>query len=220
MSRSGSAASTSTSCSGSPGGGRAISDAGSVFVYGSLVGAAAAAPGARLARLAGLARGWGVAMDNRVDQPGYKYYTSPLPGAVRPAVHVAFLDLRAAETGVTVLGVMAPVTADELGRLDERERNYRRIRVDERLNTRDGGPVWAYIGTPAARARFAAGPTVIHADYLREVLAGFAAIGPEVLAAVGEELGPGSLPVRELVRHELPVPLATRGTDCGQNPAV
>jgi hypothetical protein len=216
MSRSGSATSTSTSCSADPAGGRSSSAAGSVFVYGSLVGAAAAAPGARLARLAGLARGWGVAMDNRVDQPGYKYYTSPLSAGERPPVQVAFLDLRAADPGVTVLGVVAPVTAEQLGRLDERERNYRRTRVDERLDAGEGGPVWAYLGTPAARARFAAGPTVIHAGYLREVLAGFAAIGSEVLAAVQAELAPGSLPVQELVRHELPDPLPPRG----QNLAV
>jgi hypothetical protein len=107
--------------------------------------------------------------------------------------------------------VVRPVTVEELVRLDERERNYRRIRVDDRLDAAGGGPVWAYVGVAAARARFAAGPTVIAADYLRQVLAGFAVFGPAGLATVRDELAPGALPVCELARHELPDPLPTRG---------
>ena len=146
-------------------------------------------------------------MDNRVDLPGYKYYTEP--DGWRPAVRVAFADVRRADAGSATIGVLRPVDAGELDRLDARERNYERIRVDGQV--RFGGtagdvpgPVWAYVGTAAARERFAEGPTVIHGAYLREVIDGFAVLGPEVVAAVRDELAPGPLPVRELVRHDLP----------------
>jgi hypothetical protein len=61
-----------------------------VFGYGSL--AAWAGRGEALAELAGARRVWGVAMDNRVEIPGYKVYVDPADGS-RPPVHVAFLDL-------------------------------------------------------------------------------------------------------------------------------
>ena len=68
-----------------------------MFGYGSLT----ARPGLVVTRelkedgfvadLAGLRRTWGVAMDNRRDLPGYKYYTDA--AGRRPQVFVAYLDL-------------------------------------------------------------------------------------------------------------------------------
>lgn len=58
-----------------------------VFGYGLL----AAGVRGRRARLEGYRRVWGVAMDNRVDIPGYKSYRRRDDGS-RPAVYVAFLD--------------------------------------------------------------------------------------------------------------------------------
>ena len=63
-----------------------------------------------------------------------------------------------------------------------------------------GGPVWAYIGLPAARARLdegrRAGTAVVARAYLEAVQAGAAAAG-EVLAAP-------DLPVHDLTRVEVP----------------
>src|SRR6201986_1657222 len=68
-----------------------------VFGYGSLSARPGPAPTRELkqdgfvADVAGLRRVWGVAMDNRRDLPGYKYYTDA--GGRRPEVFVAYLDL-------------------------------------------------------------------------------------------------------------------------------
>jgi hypothetical protein len=201
-----------------------------VFGYGSL----AAAPGVRLQRgfdplgfiadLVGFVRSWGVAMDNRRDLPGYKYYTGP--DGDRPAVYVAFLDLhdegeerytgkvrdvdegpegrRASVTN----GVCLPVDADRLAKLDLRERNYARRDVSDRVEA-GGARVWTYVGSPDGRERLAeglrAGSAVVDAGYLRAVRAAFAALGRAESRAARQSIEPGELPVRELTRHELAV---------------
>lgn len=130
-----------------------------VFGYGSL-----AEPGAgRPLRLAGWRRVWGVAMDNRVTIPGYKYFLDGAGG--RPAVCVAFLDV-VPDPAAGVDGVVFEVA--DLDALDVRERNYRRVQVDG---------LWLYTGLEEARERFAAGPTVVQRAYLESVRAGFAAHG-------------------------------------------
>jgi len=130
-----------------------------VFGYGSL-----AEPGAgRPLRLAGWRRVWGVAMDNRVTIPGYKYFLDGAGG--RPAVCVAFLDV-VPDPAAGVDGVVFEVA--DLDALDGRERNYRRLQVDG---------LWLYTGLEEARERFAAGPTVVQRAYLESVRAGFAAHG-------------------------------------------
>jgi len=147
-----------------------------VFGYGSL-----ADPGAgRPHRLAGWRRVWGVAMDNRVTIPGYKYYLDP--AGARPAVHVAFLDV-VPDAGAAVEG--RAIEVEDLASLDARERNYRRI---------DAGGIWVYVGLEAARARFAAGPTVISRAYLDGVRA---ALGPAF------EPEP-EVPVMDLTRVDVP----------------
>ena len=90
-----------------------------VFGYGSL-----ADPGGRPHRLARWRRVWGVAMDNRVTIPGYKYYLDP--AGARPAVHVAFLDV-VPDAGAAVEG--RAIEVEDLVALDARERNYRRVEV-------------------------------------------------------------------------------------------
>ena len=105
-----------------------------VFGYGSLAelpaGARTRTPGAGgfIADLDGYERGWGVAMDNRVDLPGYKRYRGRDGG--RPAVHVCFLDI-APRAGAAVNGVCLPVDEAALAALDDRERNYERRDVSE-----------------------------------------------------------------------------------------
>ncbi len=182
-----------------------------VFGYGSLVSPPGATPGRRwsergvVADLPGFRRSWGVAMDNRRDLPGYKYYTDPQ--GRRPDVLVAFLDVcPAPDADATVNGLCLPVDDAELAVLDRRERNYERIDVSDRLG---GGRarVWTYAGSAAGRGRFArgraTGSAVIEAGYLRAVQAGFARLGEEECRACLESLEPDGLPVVELVRHGL-----------------
>jgi hypothetical protein len=190
-----------------------------VFGYGSLIVRSGPVPTRELkehgfvADLAGLRRAWGVAMDNRRDLPGYKYYTDA--DGHRPEVFVAYLDLVTApdDGGAAVNGVCLPVDGLLLAALDRRERNYERVDVTERLTGCEaalagGTRVWAYMGSAAARERFAAGreagTAVIEAGYVRTVRAGFAALGAAEHAACRPSLEPAGLPVLELTRHELP----------------
>ena len=154
-----------------------------VFGYGSL-----ADPGAgRPHRLAGWRRVWGVAMDNRITIPGYKYYLDPEGG--RPAVHVAFLDV-VPDAGAAVEG--RAIEVEDLARLDARERNYRRVEV---------GGIWVYVGLEAARERYAraaaAGAAVVSRAYLDGVRAGFARLG------LGFDTSP-DVPVMDLTRVDVP----------------
>jgi hypothetical protein len=187
-----------------------------VLGYGSLTARPGPIPTRELkehgfvADLAGLRRVWGVAMDNRRDLPGYKYYVGA--DGRRPDVFVAYLDLVDAleDPRAKVNGVCLPVDDATLEQLDRRERNYDRTDVSDRVasGAPDGVRVWAYVGSPAARERLAeglrTGTAVIDAGYVRTVEAGFAALGAGELASVRRSLDPGDLPVVELTRHELP----------------
>ena len=146
-----------------------------VFGYGSLAELGAGRP----LRLPGWRREWGVAMDNRVTIPGYKYF---LDGAGRrPAVCVGFLDA-VPDPAACLDGVVFEV--GDLDALDARERNYRRVQA---------GGLWLYTGRGEARERYAAGPTVIPRSYLDSVRAGMAAHG------LGFDPEPG-VPVVDLER--------------------
>ena len=121
-------------------------------------------------KVRGLRRVWGVAMDNRVDLPGYKFYVRDGPGA-RHDGHVAFLDLTEDPAGAFD-GTLFEISEDELDALDLRERNY--ARADVTSNVIDApGSVVAYIGTEEGRARFAAGTSagdlVVSEAYVEQV---------------------------------------------------
>jgi hypothetical protein len=169
-----------------------------VFAYGSL--ATDRRGDGFLAELPGYARGWGVAMDNRCDLPGYKWYAEP--GGTRPAVFVAFLDLHAIP-GSRVGGLCVPVSDTELRGLDTRERNYVRVEISAELDC--GARVWTYLGSAAGRARFAAGRAggraVIDAAYRDAVARAFRDLGRPAWC---ESLAARGLPVRKLIRHALP----------------
>jgi cation transport regulator ChaC len=180
-----------------------------VFGYGSLAAELAFVPTREYrhegfaAELSGFARGWGVAMDNRRDLPGYKFYTAP--DGSRPAVCVAFLDVAETSAG-SVNGLCMAVEEPWLEQLDRRECNYARVDVSDRIDAH-GGRVWMYVGTPAGRERLAtahaAGRAVIDAAYLRTVVQGFERLGEGELGACRESLEPHGLPVLELERHDL-----------------
>jgi cation transport regulator ChaC len=183
-----------------------------VFGYGSLVGHRARPLTRRpdaagfVADLAGFRRTWGVAMDNRRDLPGYKYYTDA--GGDRPEVFVAFLDMRPSPDGGDVVnGLCLPVDDAGLQVLDRRERNYERIDVSGCMSV-DGARVWAYVGSAAGREQLrrgrAAGTTVIDANYLTGVRSAFASIGEAEYRTCAASLDPGDIPVVALRRHDLP----------------
>jgi hypothetical protein len=182
-----------------------------VFGYGSLAARSGTAVSRGFQRhgfvadLAGFARSWGVAMDNRQNLPGYKYYTDA--GGRRPAVFVTFLDLRPSHTTTAgVNGLCLPVQETDLIGLDRRERNYERVDVSDRIDAGDA-QVWVYVGNAAGRARLEAGrgrgTAVIDANYLRAVEAGFWTLGEAEHRLCQPSLEPGGLPVAELTRHQL-----------------
>jgi hypothetical protein len=182
-----------------------------LFGYGSLV----AQPLGRLTRaihqdgfvadLHGYRRTWGVAMDNRIDLPSYKYYVDPVSGE-RPPVYVAFLDIEPVGGG-SVNGVCVPVTPDQLNSLDRRERQYDRIDVGAQFALVNG-PVWVYVGSPAGRERRRAGDragaTVVAREYWDGVLQGFTLLGEGERLAYETSTSPCECPVVALSRRALP----------------
>jgi hypothetical protein len=171
--------------------------AGHVFAYGSLAHDLAGRRPAR-ARLRGARRTWGVAMDNRRVVPGYKVWLDPADGS-RPALHVAFLDL-ADDEDAAVDGICVPMSAESLAATDARERSYARVDVTARVQGAPGeGPVWAYAGSAAGRARLAvamaAGDAVVARAYLEAVRATFNGAIPAP-----------PVPVRDLLRRDVPPP--------------
>lgn len=173
-----------------------------VFAFGSL----AAAPGGCTARLRGLRRTWGVAMDNRVVIPGYKVWVDPVTGE-RPPIHVAFLDLEEAGPGADVTGMLLRVPAATLRALDRRERNYVRCDVTDRADPA-AGRVWAYLGRADARARCArareAGTAAVARPYAAQVRAAFAARGAAALAAYEASTAAPGMPIVDLERIDVP----------------
>lgn len=180
-----------------------------VFRYGSLVAQLNSVPTRALGRegfvtdLRDFRRSWGVAMNNGVNLPGYKYYVDE--HGYRPEVYVAFLDVRPAR-GWSVNGVCTPVDRDQLVDLDERERNYVRVDVTAFVDLPgDQVCVWSYVGSPGGRRRLTtaqlAGRAVIDRDYLQCVLDAFKGLGPAEYEACAASLDPGDLPVVTLTRR-------------------
>jgi hypothetical protein len=174
---------------------------GHVFGYASLV----AAPAVARATLHGHRRVWGVAMDNAVSIPGYKVYA--LPDGTRPPLAVAFLDLDA-DADTVVEGALLAVDGAGLAALDERERQYERVDVRDRIDPPPGGSVWTYVGRAPGRARVAAGragtaPVAIQRSYVELVEAAFAALGDEALARYRASTEAPPFDVLDLTRIDL-----------------
>ncbi len=172
-----------------------------VLGYGSLVGEHDGCP---VTTLRGWRRHWGVAMDNRLDLPGYKSYRLR-SDASRPAAFVCFLDIEP-DPGSSVTGVCLPVAERDLDALDDRERNYVRVDVSDALPD-PPGRVWAYVGSPAGCARLrdglARGCATISGDYLDAALAAIAAIAPDEADAVRRAAAENGLTVLSLDRIDL-----------------
>lgn len=167
-----------------------------VFGYASLAAARRGVP----ARLEGYRRVWGVAMDNRVDVPGYKSYRR-FSDDSRPDVHVAFLDI-VEQPGGAIEGLLLGVDDVSLLALDERERNYDRIDVTAAVPEAPGR-IWTYRGSDQGRRRLRAGlrdnRAVVDVEYVRAVRATFIALGVDDDPAPGAEL-----PLMSLRRVDLP----------------
>jgi hypothetical protein len=143
-------------------------------------------------------------MDNSETVPGYKYYVDE--NGHRPGLFVAFLDLRPDPEG-RVNGVHTPVQPEELRRLDERERNYLRTEVTDGLDA-PLGRTWAYIGSEPGRRRLAygsgSGRVAVSREYLDRVEAGFRALGPDEYTTFRHSTDLDGLPIRDLVRVDVP----------------
>lgn len=155
-----------------------------------------------VADLTGHRRVWGVAMDNSVAIRGYKRYLDPESGDP-PTVMVAFLDV-VLDAGEMVNGVLTPVTAESLDALDNRERNYRRVDVTDRVRPAAPTRVWTFVGRPDARERLrgalATGDAVISRGYLRGVERGFRRLGDAEWQGYVASTDPPPCPVRDLRR--------------------
>jgi Gamma-glutamyl cyclotransferase, AIG2-like len=168
-----------------------------VFAYGSLL--RRAKPEAAC-RLHGHRRGWGVAMDNRITIPGYKYFRDPATHE-RPLVNVCFLDIRP-DGDAHVNGVVFAVDEALVEVLDRRERQYERHDVSAHVDADLGARVWAYRGRPEARRRCALGPTVIARPYLEKVRADFDSF--DMLEEFDRTTEPPAVPVLDLERVDVP----------------
>jgi cation transport regulator ChaC len=172
-----------------------------VFGYGSLIERRGLAT-ARICHLADHRRVWNVARDNAVDLPGYNHYVDPADGS-RPDVFVTFLNI-VPMPGHRVNGLLFSVTAEELGALDMRERNYRRIDVTNSIEEAVSGRVWAYVGLDAALARFERGVreqrAVIRRRYYEGVLENCDAAGAQARLEFDQSTDPPTCPIVDLDR--------------------
>lgn len=179
-----------------------------VFGYGSLAAAPeqAVERGGYVTELLGHRRCWGVAMDNRRDLPGYKWYRLRATGE-RPDAFVAFLDVVAGDGAVN--GLCLPVDGTALRRLDARERNYDRVDVSAHVGEARGR-VWAYVGSVAGRGRLMQAVrerrALVSQEYVDDVEHGFRALGDGALDAyrASTDPPPPGCEVVSLERVDLP----------------
>lgn len=178
-----------------------------VFGYGSLLRGDDAVAQYRVeCSLQDHVRLWNVAMDNRLDLPGYKYYLDRATGE-RPPVFVTFLNVEP-RAGSAVNGLAIRVADAELELYDERERNYERREVTSLMSEAFSGRVWTYIGRPDAVERYELGvregSATVSRDYLENVLTGFASISAGALERFHASTVPPAVPqaALEVVRLE------------------
>jgi hypothetical protein len=185
-----------------------------VFGYGSLVELGEplvegdrvypAMPG----RLRGFRRFWGAAMNNWEASDAQKHFVDPDSG-LKPRLKVAYLDIEE-RPGSIVNGLAIPVDPTRLAELDLREINYRRIDVSTAFEPATSQRVFAYVGTPAARARarIETPGAAIHVSrqYVSRIRRAFAALGGDELAEFERTTEPLRFPERELEPRYPPPP--------------
>jgi cation transport regulator ChaC len=187
-----------------------------IFGYGSLVderelrdylneiGVEAGHP--KEARLWGYRRAWDVAMDNRENIQGYKYYRDPRSHQ-RPSCFVTFLNIYPSDASSTN-GIAFEVPEKALAELDRRERNYKRIDVTDRFHPQLGGRVWTYIATVDGRARYNTaehdGSAVIQEEYIAKVERAFQSRGEKFYDQYIKSTDPPTVPRQNLECVKLP----------------
>ena len=128
-------------------------------------------------------RCWNVAMDNRLNLPNYKYYIEVETGN-RPQSFITFLNIRPYQ-GKTIAGILFRVSHQELKKLDQRERNYQRIDVTQRIEEQVEGKAWVYRGLKEAEQRYEEGLKqengMIAQDYFDSIHYGYGLWGQETL---------------------------------------
>lgn len=156
--------------------------------------------------LRGYRRTWNVAMNNRIDILGYKYYVDPQTGE-RPPIFVTFINIRESAEDFCN-GVIFEVPESALPEFDQRERNYRRINVSDRFEPKIDGTVWAYIARDEGIARYEEGvrnnTAVIHRQYISAIENAFRAGGDAAFAAYCDSTDAPEVPIRDLKRIDLP----------------
>ena len=140
--------------------------------------------------LSNMVRAWDVALDSGVDIPGYKFYRHP--DGTRYNGYVAFVNIRPFDGPQWTNGIFIECTEAEIARFDVRERSYVRTDVRDRVLREDtprgikgvdlgSGPVWTYIGSDEAKARFKAGKRqqrlVVHRGYYDMIHRAFRSLG-------------------------------------------
>lgn len=160
----------------------------------------------QLCRLQGYRRCWNVAMNNKVDIPGYKYYLNPQT-TERPNLFVTFLNIRPSPKDY-VNGLAFEVSQTELEKLNQREKNYQIIDVTAAIDSPLAGRVFSYIGKSEARQRFDEGlqlsTSVINQVYLEAVLEAFSSHSPDFLAEYHLSTDKPEIPVVALEQVKLP----------------
>jgi hypothetical protein len=177
-----------------------------VFGYGSLAGdEPVGAESPPIVHAAGLRRTWNVAMDNAMTLEGYKYYVDS-GDAERPNVFVTFLNV--VEDGSrSVNGILLCVDQAALGLLDDRERNYERREISDRIVESVDARVWVYLGSPEARQRYQEGvkrgTSVVDQHYYRQVRRQFRGLGSTAYAEYLASTDEPQCPLRDLQRVDL-----------------
>lgn len=163
-------------------------------------------------------RCWTAAMDNRLNTPGYKYYVEKpkrhsqtnhqvQDTNYRPNGFVTFLNIRPC-VGATITGILFEVSNQELERLDQRERNYRKLDVTDMMDTSVADHVYAYIGLAESEQRYQQGlltkSAMISKDYYDLVYSAYQSLGPEALADYIKTTDMPAIPIVELAKRQVP----------------
>ncbi|NET10514.1 MAG: gamma-glutamylcyclotransferase [Symploca sp. SIO2B6] len=159
----------------------------------------------RFCQLQHFRRCWTVAMDNRINIPGYKYYVDVHTGQ-RPNGFVTFLNIRPCQ-GTSITGIVFKVSTQELERLDQRERNYRKLDVTEHLDVPVSEKVYAYVGLDESEKHYYEGVTqdsaIISKDYYELVYRAYESLGQETLTDYLNTTDAPDIPIVHLEKRQI-----------------
>lgn len=127
-------------------------------------------------KLNNFCRVWNVAMNNQIDLPSYKYYRNNLTKK-RDFKFVTFLNIEE-KLNSSIEGILFSVDSVNLKKLDERERNYKRININHHIYIDVKGDIWTYVGSEEGEKRYLTGKSqesiAIQLEYYNKVIFAFA----------------------------------------------